>query len=252
MEQQIIVLGMHRSGTSMLSKLLINLGVDMGDGNHVGSISNVDGHNEDTEMRVINEAILSTLKSTWDDPPKKEDIAHIEDFICKQYTEFVDKRGGLWGVKDPRLSLFASELDKVLTNPKYIFILRNEDSVAKSLNVRDGMSIDKAKKLKCKYDEYIVDFLSNKSHLKIQYEDLIDSPTQVLFSICKFLEIKVRKEAISHIRNQTDLEELKKQKLYLSLKNALFSVCKDPKKIFRKNTFTFIKANLRRIKELYL
>jgi hypothetical protein len=57
LSRQIVVLGMHRSGTSILSKILINLGVNMAEGDSIGDLSNVEGHNEDYEILKINKSI---------------------------------------------------------------------------------------------------------------------------------------------------------------------------------------------------
>lgn len=249
--KQIVVLGMHRSGTSILSKILIQLGINMGGGDHIGDTSNVEGHNEDVKLLAINDSILASLNSTWDNPPNKEQIKIFEPFIHKKYVSFVNGKNGLWGVKEPRLSLFAAEFNVLLSNPKYIYIVRNEDCVAKSLHVRDGMRLEKAIALKKRYDAGIIDFLSDKNYLKIQYEDLIKDPFEVLNSICNFLELDLKESAISHIKDIKTLKKVKKEKLLQNVKYRTFRTIKNPRKLFSKDAVGFIKLTLRRIKELY-
>ena len=98
MNKQVIVLGMHRSGTSILSKVLINLGVDMGEGDTKGGISNIDGHNEDFEMLSINEKILEKLNATWYEPPNIDDVEREKGYISSFYSGFAKKRSGFWAI----------------------------------------------------------------------------------------------------------------------------------------------------------
>jgi len=57
--KEIIILGMHRSGTSMLSGMLDRLGIDMGDDVVGRQESNPLGHFEDGDLLSLNELILA-------------------------------------------------------------------------------------------------------------------------------------------------------------------------------------------------
>lgn len=256
MNKQIIVLGMHRSGTSILSKLLIKLGVNMGDVDSIGNISNIDGHNEDYEMLTINEQLLASLERTWKEPPEQNMINQIEENIIKIYKDYVSRKKGLWGVKEPRLSLFAFQIDKVVKNPKYIYMTRNENDVAESLHVRNGILKNEAKILKKKYDTSITNFLNSKiegvDYLCISYEELILTPEKVLKTLCDFLSLKYEFNAISHIKEKDLIVKLKKEKLKSNIKYLFVKAMKNPRKLISKNGLESIKSNLRRLKELYL
>ena len=69
LQKDVIILGMHRSGTSMVSGLLTNLGVDLGEDALGPLISNPRGHFEDGDFLGLNNAILAAAGGTWDDPP---------------------------------------------------------------------------------------------------------------------------------------------------------------------------------------
>lgn len=252
MEQQVIVLGMHRSGTSILSKTLINLGVNMGGGDSIGGFSNVEGHNEDYEMLKINESILSSLNSSWDNPPTIDKIKNIEMDIIQLYKEYVDNKNGIWGVKEPRLSLFANQINKVLKEPKFIYMSRDENEVAYSLNVRDKMDVENAKGLKKHYDNAIRNFLAGKDHLHISYSDLTKYPEVVLDKLCEFLNVEFNINAISHIKSKEQLHRIKKEKLLINIRLLVVKAIKDPKRIFNKNNIEIARVYMRRIKELFL
>ena len=61
----IFVLGMHRSGTSVLTRALPVFGVDIGE-HHLGRFDNPRGFFEDPSFVRINEALLASLHTTWD------------------------------------------------------------------------------------------------------------------------------------------------------------------------------------------
>lgn len=249
---QVIVLGMHRSGTSVLSKVLSNLGVNMGDGCEKPSSSNVEGHFEDERLIELNENILHRACGKWYQPPTIEALDSIENYINEQYTEYVNDRVGLWGVKEPRLSLLISYFSKHLTEPYYIFMQRDAHAVVNSLKVRDGMDTEIALGLKDVYDTNIKEFIKNeKNVLELCYENLIDNPINELIKICSFLNIPLNIEAVSHISTDKELL-IKKRKVFNDvLKSAFLKFVAEPKKLYRYQTIQIFKSYLRKIIELY-
>ena len=68
----VIVLGMHRSGTSALAGTLQRLGLDLGDGLMPANAENERGFFEHLEIVDIHDRLLATLDSSWDDPNSLE------------------------------------------------------------------------------------------------------------------------------------------------------------------------------------
>jgi hypothetical protein len=66
----IFVVGMHRSGTSAIARLLNLLGVDLGDDLLPSAVDNETGFWESRRVVEANDAILATLSSRWDSPPR--------------------------------------------------------------------------------------------------------------------------------------------------------------------------------------
>src|SRR5258706_8380174 len=72
-DQDIIcVLGMHRSGTSLLARILNLLGVDLGPAEVLTTepiAHNPKGYWEHHEITAISDAILKRYGGSWDEPP---------------------------------------------------------------------------------------------------------------------------------------------------------------------------------------
>jgi hypothetical protein len=67
-EKCVLVLGMHRSGTSALTGILNILGADLGLNMMKAAEDNERGFFENRSIYNINEKILESLGSSWDSP----------------------------------------------------------------------------------------------------------------------------------------------------------------------------------------
>ncbi|HZV10643.1 MAG TPA: hypothetical protein VFF94_12845, partial [Novosphingobium sp.] len=65
--QAVVVLGMHRSGTSALARIVSLLGADLPATLMPADASNVAGHWESGPVCGVNEALLASAGSRWDD-----------------------------------------------------------------------------------------------------------------------------------------------------------------------------------------
>jgi hypothetical protein len=61
----VVVLGMHRSGTSAITRSLVALGIELGKNTVGGDVKNQKGCFEDPEVVKINDIILEKLGSSW-------------------------------------------------------------------------------------------------------------------------------------------------------------------------------------------
>lgn len=108
-----IVLGMHKSGTSFLSKALLDQGVSM----TMLDDASFRRHYEDLELLDLDKEILHMAGGNWRNPPSEEEINkvgfidRIKEVIKKHTTSY-------WGWKDPR---------NAFTAQKYIDQLQEED-----------------------------------------------------------------------------------------------------------------------------
>src|SRR6266404_7841922 len=109
----VCILGMHRSGTSLLARILNLTGVDLGPDELLAepTADNPKGFWEHREIVSINNAILQRHGGSWDEPPLLppgwetsaaiDDLRHhAQQLIQDQFAEVQ-----LWGWKDPRSCL---------------------------------------------------------------------------------------------------------------------------------------------------
>jgi hypothetical protein len=197
-KKTIIVLGMHRSGTSMVSNTLSLLKINLGK-NMIGlAEDNPRGHFENKWFVKMNDKILALAGGTWEIPPSRDEIlklkqnkqlmSEIENLIRSQEDE-------VWGWKDPRTVLTLELYLPFLKNPYFIICQRDKTSISKSLNKRNGFQIKKGLELS---ELYLTELklLSKKRSipkLKLNYEDFFKSELKEINKIKKFLDIKGNK-----------------------------------------------------------
>lgn len=154
-KRALIVIGMHRSGTSATTGALQCLGVQLGKKLYTGHQDiNAKGYFEHSDIADANEEALQALGSGWDDVLVKEDAWWRRDCLVP-YTKRIRKciqrdfsNSQLWAVKDPRvcrllpwwLEMLAAEHVK----PYFLFVVRSPADVYRSLARRDGFSKEKA------------------------------------------------------------------------------------------------------------
>lgn len=158
----ILVLGMHRSGTSAMAGALNALGVPMGAAlTPADPEINAKGYWEHSAVNDINERILRALGYSWLDErelptgwPRSETIASLKTELVEALKrEFGSHR--LWAVKDPRLCrllpLWLEVLEEIGCTPVFVVMTRDPIEVAESLWKRNGIQEWKAALLWLRY-----------------------------------------------------------------------------------------------------
>lgn len=166
--KSIIVLGMHRSATSMVSRSLHKSNeVYMGKDLLLGHPDNPRGHYEDISFLHLNIAILNAAGGDWRSAPSRKNILDVAPKFNKRIKETIDnavnnaKASGCqsWGFKDPRTTLTIELYTPFLTNPQFICCFRDPNEIAKSLNKRDNITIKEGVKMTSIYNQRMFDFL---------------------------------------------------------------------------------------------
>jgi hypothetical protein len=158
----IIVLGMHRSATSLIAKGLHEAGVNMGVEMLGPGPGNEQGHYEDMGMLALNDKILEMAGGSWDNPPPEKDIQAAGKKLRLEIMMALAMRqckNELWGWKDPRTTLTIRCFTPWLTSPIFVPCFRSVLDVALSLHRRDGMESEKAIKLANEYNSRLLKFL---------------------------------------------------------------------------------------------
>ena len=165
----IIITGMHRSGTSLLSRILMQQSIFMG--------YKLDSNNESIFFQRINKWILSCIGSSWDNPRTLQDLENEDvDLIINRldkvlnsrfskslflgkkdlfYNRSLNKMDVNWGWKDPVNTFTLFIWKQIFPNAKIININRHPLDVSSSLVIRES-------KLKIKDKESLFpEFLSS-------------------------------------------------------------------------------------------
>ncbi|MGB8965177.1 MAG: DUF5069 domain-containing protein [Candidatus Cybelea sp.] len=157
----VLVLGMHRSGTSVVARGLQCLGVSLGDRLMVPQPDNPKGFFEDQDLVDIDDAVLQQLGAAWDDPPPfcEKTLGAIAagrlGATARQSLSSKVSAGTPFAFKDPRLSVllpfWAPVFQSLQLEVSYAVVLRNPLSVAASLRQRNAISEDRAMYLWLRY-----------------------------------------------------------------------------------------------------
>ena len=196
----IIVLGMHRSGTSALAGVLSYLGVALGE-NLLTAESGINerGFWEHVEVLEIHEALLGVLGSRWHDilplPERWWKIKQVEPFRHR-LAQLVGRDFSsvpIWAVKDPRMCrlapLWLEALDEVGIRPLFIHIHRDPHEVARSLERRDEMAEAKGLFLWLDHNLWAERWSRGYKRVFISYPNLLDEPRATIERIGSALEL---------------------------------------------------------------
>ena len=192
---QVFILGMHRSGTSALARVLNLMGLYFG-GENVGtgrSAENVKGFWERRDVRDLNDAILAASGGDWDavskldlDAMPSESKAGYESAAADIVLNLDAHRP--WFVKEPRLCVLFPIWRQVLETPFAIHIHRNPLEVARSLHRRNGIPIPAGLALWEIYNVHALNATIGLPRHFVGYEDLLQTPHAVIESLHAFLE----------------------------------------------------------------
>lgn len=182
----VCILGMHRSGTSVLSRLLNILGVDLGPEESLlqPHADNPKGFWEHGLIQNLNDEILRSAGGSWHEPPEFSDhwelSADLRNFRMRARRIIRDQfaKSALWGWKDPRTCLTLPFWQHLLPPLSYVVCLRHPMDVADSLQHRNGFSIEKGIYLWLLYNKAILLNTRRDSRLVVLYERLV-TDTQV-------------------------------------------------------------------------
>lgn len=180
----ILVLGMHRSGTSAVTRVLNLLGAELGPNLLKPQADNEKGFWEHYDAYQVHERLLTALERTWHDalqmpadwlnhPASQTAKNEIVELIRR---DFLDAQ--LWAIKDPRMCrlapLWVSALEELGIKSTVLLVVRRPREVADSLFTRDGWTYAHSYLLWAQYflDSVMVAQAQRKA--VICYDDLLD------------------------------------------------------------------------------
>jgi len=152
MNKTFVILGCHRSASSLVAKALHEAGVHMGDDLLSGLPDNPEGHFEDMDFLKKNVEILDG--DIWNDVERE-----LQDIETRGLIDSKNNKA-LWGWKDPRTTLTIEKYYEHLDDPIIVGLFRKPTLVAKSMAKRGNISEEEALTLAKAYNQKIIDFLT--------------------------------------------------------------------------------------------
>jgi hypothetical protein len=185
----IIVLGMHRSGTSAISGLLALHGVEMGRHLMPATVDNEAGYWEHAEIVQIHDEMLAALGSGWDDvchlpsgwersdtvAPFQQRLAEVllRDFAASPF----------WAIKDPRLCrvwpLWEIILRELECQPFPVLMVRHPFETIRSLEKRDGFPPAKSELLWLQHLIESEGETRNAARVVVTFDQVLENPAVV-------------------------------------------------------------------------
>jgi hypothetical protein len=200
----LVVLGMHRSGTSALTGSLRHLGVELGGdmrAPHEGV--NAKGYWEHLGILRVHESVLTVLASSWDDVRPLPDRWREGPELAASREQIVEilrrdfSRAAVWAVKDPRtcrlVPLWVDALERLGCRFGFVLTMRNPAEVIRSLAKRDGFHADKSALLWL--ENNLAAEQATRSHPRVflSYDDLLKNPRAALSRIELQLDVRFPK-----------------------------------------------------------
>lgn len=192
--RQFIVLGVHRSGTSVLTETAAHLGLFAGgqDDLDAGDQWNERGYWEHRAVRSIDEELLELTSADWRAVSSFDPGAIPDEVRCplearaREVVARLDEHTP-WIVKDPRLCVLLPFWIPLLTQPAFLISLRNPLSVARSLRARDGFPIPLGLAL---WETQLLAALAStrgRTRIAFWYENLVASPRREARRLSRWL-----------------------------------------------------------------
>jgi glycosyltransferase involved in cell wall biosynthesis len=193
----VVVLGMHRSGTSALTRGLQALGVSLGDNLMPASEgNNSKGFWEDLEIVALNDAVLAELGLSWHSLGalrRDEDFSRLLDSPLACEAEAYLRRQlelhPCLGLKDPRMArllpFWLVIFQRCQIEPFFLISCRDPLSVSRSLKKRDGFLLGKSAYLWLEHVLLALLYTADHQRLVVGFDQLLEQPIKELERIAR-------------------------------------------------------------------
>ncbi|MER9327581.1 glycosyltransferase [Mesorhizobium sp. M0488] len=181
----IMVLGMHRSGTSALTRAISLLGAELPKNMLGANPTNPAGHWEPLRLVDLHDRMLAEAGSRWDDW-RSFDQADLGSarlrFYKAEIARLLDEEYGsapFFVLKEPRISrfvpLYAEILERMKVDVRYVLTQRNPLAVIASLEKRDGFTFGFSTLLWLRYALEAEHATRGKPRVFVSYEAMLEN-----------------------------------------------------------------------------
>jgi hypothetical protein len=248
----LLVLGMHRSGTSALAGLLCQQGFQAPQQLDGGDAHNPTGYWEPRQIRAFHNTLLEGAQSSWEDPllpvlpwqPPHLETA-LEDLDQALIADFpaADPQAVAL-IKDPRQcrllplwnALFAQRPFQVAV----VLVVRQPEAVAASLVSRDQLPLDRALLLWLSHTLEAERATRHLPRLVLSYEEVLQDPGAVVQRCqqlaglpitapsAELLEEWIRPDLNHHQRGPAGIEAKGESQTLMEWANSVYGALVDP------------------------
>ncbi|HEX4477677.1 MAG TPA: sulfotransferase [Polyangiaceae bacterium] len=168
MTRVVLIVGMHRSGTSSLAGSLEEAGL------HLGEVITVAPHNEkgnreNRSIMELQEAILVHSGGAWDAPPER--LAWTDEHSARRDAIIRSYAVPRWGFKDPRTLVTLAFWREALDDVTFVGTFRHPLLVAKSLMQRNGGELARWMALWTDYNERMLALHEREPFLVVRFDE---------------------------------------------------------------------------------
>lgn len=195
----LLIVGMHRSGTSLCGHLINTLGYDVTDKTGP-AFDNPKGHWERSDAVAFHDRILAAMRRHWASPAHtaplppawwgRPDIRAIRNEMISWLARLIETSPH-FAIKDPRLSLLLPVWREICAElaieADHIFCVRHPAQVVRSLVHRDKMAVVEAEFRWFIYNIRAVQGLGDAPVCVVPYEDWFAADSRNLGRITAYL-----------------------------------------------------------------
>lgn len=200
----ICIAGMHRSGTSMVTRLLNRCGVSLGPESELlpAGPDNPDGFWENRRFLAVNEVLLGRLGGRWTEPPRpapgwetRPALAPLVAHARALAASF--SRAGSWGWKDPVNSLTLPFWRHAVPGVRVLVCVRHPVDVAASLRARHGWPLEVGLELWRRYAQRILADGGPARRVTTHYDAYFADPRRELRRVTHALGLRVADHVVA-------------------------------------------------------
>ncbi|HEY2972679.1 MAG TPA: sulfotransferase [Pyrinomonadaceae bacterium] len=199
----ICIAGMHRSGTSMVARVLQACALFLGPDEEFmpPSVANPEGYWENMRFVKINELIMAQFGGWWGNPPSfpaRWEFTPEVDSLFGEAEELVGRFRGhnCWGWKDPRNSLTMPFWRRLIPDLKVVVCVRNPLEVARSILVRGDPTSASLFQLWLTYYRQLLSAVPPTHRIVTHYQSYFKNARAEVQRVSGWLDLQVSDEAV--------------------------------------------------------
>jgi len=182
--RRIVVVGMHRSGTSMVAQMAREWGASPGDERDLmpPDAVNPQGYWEHLPLVHLDDELLAATGSSWFCPPASDAATRALASRPELRTRALallaamDAQAPVWVWKDPRLSVLLPFWREVWGDVLFVVPVRSPLESARSIQKRDGHPVSASLLLWHRSMTSILENTEGAPRILVRYEALVEDP----------------------------------------------------------------------------